>query len=224
MVAKKAAAIKAVAYIENGMTIGLGTGSTAAFAIEAIGEKIRQGLNVQAVASSLSSETMARAQGIDIISFDKLEYLDLSIDGADEVDEHANLIKGGGGALLREKIIAANSKRYIVIVDESKLVKKLGKFPLAIEILSFAHELTLKNIEKLEAKTIIRQVNGKPFITDNGNLIADADFFPIEDPLGLDAALHAIPGVIETGIFTHQLVERVIVGYENGKAEERLVN
>jgi len=146
---KKIAAGKAIGYIRGGMTLGLGTGSTAYWAIQGIGEMVKQGLSVKAVATSEQSEALARELNIPIIPFAEVDQLDITIDGADEVDKELNLIKGGGGALLREKIVAAVTKFYIIIVDESKLVDTLGKFPLPVEIASFAWELTMRKLAAL---------------------------------------------------------------------------
>ena len=221
MNAKKIAAEQAVEEIKDGMTVGLGTGSTAYWAIEKIGEKVRQGWQIQAIATSAKSEEQAKQLHIPIASFADITHIDITIDGADEVDENKNLIKGGGGALLREKIIASNSHKLYIVVDESKLVKQLGRFRLPVEIVPFAHELTLKKIQSLGGQPIIRNVSGKSFITDNGNLIADCDFYPVTDPSALNMQLHMIPGVVETGLFLHSMVHSVIVGYEDGKVEVR---
>ena len=140
MIAKQMAAEHAVQYVTDDMTVGLGTGTTSAFAIKAIGQKIQQGLNVKAVASSIESEQLAKDAGITIVPFSHINIIDIYIDGADEVDEDLNLIKGGGGALLREKILAFNSKQFVVIVDEHKMFKQLGKFPLPVEVTPFALE------------------------------------------------------------------------------------
>lgn len=219
MNAKKIAAERAVEEIKDGMIVGLGTGSTAYWAIQKIGEKVQQGLQIQAVATSTKSEEQARQLHIPIVSFSDITHIDITIDGADEVDENKNLIKGGGGALLREKIIASNSRQLYIVVDESKLVQRLGHFRLPVEIIPFAHELTLKKIQALGGNPIIRNISGKDFITDNGNLIADCNFYPIKDPATLNMQLHLIPGVVETGLFLHAMVHAVIVGYEKGDAK-----
>ena len=213
---KKLVADKAVEYVQDGMTVGLGTGSTAYCVIEKLGEKVAAGLNIKAVASSKTSEEQARGLNIPIIPFSEVAQIDLNIDGADEVDELHNLIKGGGGALLREKIIAYHSKKFIVVVDESKLVERLGSFPLPVEIISFALELTIRQIEELGCNPVIRKKEGKQFTTDNGNLIVDCHFNRIEFPLTLNNQLHHIPGVVETGLFLNTMVETVLVGYSNG--------
>lgn len=219
MDAKRIAAEKAVEHLKDGMVVGLGTGSTASWAIRKIGENVKLGLNINAVASSLQSENLARSLSIPIHPLSTLLTIDLTIDGADEVDPAKNLIKGGGGALLREKILAYNSKEFIVIVDESKLVQKLGKFPLPVEITPFARELTLKQLQALGCKPVLRKSNGENFFTDNGNLIADCNFYPIEDPAALDIKLKMIPGVVETGLFLNTKVTSILAGYHTGEVK-----
>jgi ribose 5-phosphate isomerase A len=217
MNAKQIAAEKAVTYVKDGMTVGLGTGTTALFAIAAIGKLIKDGLSVNAVASSTRSEELAKNAGIQMMSFSEIKKIDLYIDGADEVDKDCNLVKGGGGALLREKILAFNSNEFLVIVDQSKLVEQLGKFPLAVEITPFAFELTLKHLENSGCTPIIRKKNEQHYITDNGNLIADCAFNKISDVDQLNLWINAIPGVVENGLFPQSLVAQIIVGYENGE-------
>jgi ribose 5-phosphate isomerase A len=219
MNAKGLAAEHAVKLIQEGMTVGIGTGSTAAFAIDAISKRIRGGLSIKAVASSVRSEELAKGAGIKLISFSEVEHIDLYIDGADEVDRDQNLIKGGGGALLREKILAFNSKEFIVIVDSSKLVPHLGKFLLPVEVIPFAMELTVRQLQKLGCTVIIRQNNDKPYITDNGNLIVDCDFKKIEQVERLHDSINSIPGVVENGLFLKTLVSKVIVGHERGEVQ-----
>ena len=213
---KQIAAEKAVESIEDGMIVGLGTGSTAYWAIQKIGERVREGLNIQAVASSTISEDLANELGIPIIPFADVETIDLTIDGADEVDANLQLTKGGGGALLREKLLAANSRRFIVIVDESKVVDTLGAFPLPVEIVPFAHELTVRKLKSLGCELTIRQKDGVNFITDNGNLIADCRFGSITDPVTLHTQLNLIPGVVENGLFVG-LTSQLIVGHSDGR-------
>lgn len=219
MDAKKIAAEKAVSFIEDGMTIGLGTGTTAYWAIQKIAERVQEGLNIKAVASSVQSEDMAKNLGISIIPFSSIDTIDLTIDGADEVDLKKNLIKGGGGALLREKIIAYNSQQFYVIVDESKKVNVLGHFPLPVEIAPFAFELTLQQLKKMDCEVTLRIKDGNIFETDNGNFIADCQFNKIPDPDGLNTLLNSLPGVLETGLFVHTMVHSVIVGYTSGQVE-----
>lgn len=216
--AKKAAAEKAVALVKPQMLVGLGTGSTALYAIEALGKRVQKGETINAVASSVASEQKAREAGINIVPFDNVTAIDIYIDGADEVDEQKNLIKGGGGALLREKILAHNSKQFVVIVDETKLVKQLGRFHLPVEIVPFAYSLTMANIGKLGSTPQLRMKDGKPFVTDNGNYIVDGDFGLIYDPVALNESLHSIPGVVEIGLFAATMVNTIFVGTASSSA------
>jgi ribose 5-phosphate isomerase A len=224
MDAKKAVAEKAVELIEEGMTVGLGSGSTAALAIERLGEKVKQGLNIRAVASSRKSEELARKLSIPVFDPSAIDVIDIAIDGADEADTRGNLIKGGGGSLLREKIIAFASRQFHVMVDDSKLVEVLGRFPLPVELTPFAAGLTLKHITALGAEPVIRNAGAQPFISDNGNLIADCRFPSIADPAWLDVKLRMIPGVVETGLFSARVVTSILVGYANGEVKQVMVN
>lgn len=217
MNAKKAAAEKAVEAIENGMIVGLGTGSTAKYAIEKIGERIAsEHLQIHAIATSTGSEILARQVHIPIISFAEIDIIDLTIDGADEVDENLNLIKGGGGALLREKIVASNSKKMIVVADDSKLVKQLGNFPLPVEVIPFGFEVVMKKLEKLGCQPSLRMKDNKAYITDNGNYIIDCAFNKINEPSTLHDQINAIVGVVENGLFIH-LADKVIASSPDGK-------
>lgn len=220
MNAKQAAAEQAVEQVEDGMIVGLGTGTTSVYAIRRLGERVAAGLRIQAVASSAHSEALARELGIAIIPFASVEEIAITIDGADEVDDGHNLIKGGGGALLREKILAANSKRLVIIVDESKLVRTLGKFPLPVEITPFAYELTLRRLAALNCEPQLRaNPQGETFVTDNGNYIADCSFAAIADPERLSPRIHAIPGVVEHGLFV-KMAAAVIVGSDDGTTRQ----
>lgn len=216
---KKLAAEAAVEYIKDGMTVGLGTGSTAYWAIKAIGARVKNGLRIKGIATSKQSEALAAEEGIELTTFEETKTLDITIDGADEVDQEMNLIKGGGGALLREKIVASATSHYIIVADETKLVSPLGKFPLPVEIILFGWELTVSQIEALGCTVKIRQQDGKPFITDNGNYIADSYFGSIPEPGKLTASLNAIPGVVENGLFVGK-AELVIVGQPDGTVRE----
>ncbi|MFD0679786.1 MULTISPECIES: ribose-5-phosphate isomerase RpiA [unclassified Paenibacillus] len=218
MNSKKLAAEKAVEFIEDGMTVGLGTGSTAYWAIQKIGERIKEGLSIQAAASSVGSEDLAKQLGIPLIPLANLDLIDITIDGADEVDNNLNLIKGGGGALLREKIIASNSKKFIVIIDESKQVDQLGRFRLPVEIVPFASNLTINKLRELECDPQVRSLNNKPYITDNGNLIIDCDFGKIPNPEALNGQINLIPGVVENGLFI-QMASLVVVGFNDGSVK-----
>src|SRR5579872_5109236 len=196
---KKIAAGKAIEYIRNGMTLGLGTGSTAYWAIQGIGDQVKKGLSVRAIATSMQSEALARELYIPIVSFSEIDHIDITIDGADEVDQQLNLIKGGGGALLREKIVAAATKFYIIIVDESKLVETLGKFPLPVEVAPFGWEWTQRRLKNLECTPRMRMADGKPFLTDNSHYILDCSFDRIANPAQLHEQVNAITGVMENG-------------------------
>jgi ribose 5-phosphate isomerase A len=219
MNSKQIAADKAVSFIESGMIVGLGTGTTAYWAIERLGEKVKnKELNIKAIATSTGSEKQARAVGIPILSFAEIDQIDITIDGADEADEKLNLIKGGGGALLREKIVASNSKQLIIIADESKLVKHLGKFSLPVEVVVFGWEKTFTKLQSLGCIPKMRMENNKPYITDNSNYIIDCAFGEILDPAALHEKINAIVGVVENGLFIN-LASKLIAGYNNGEVK-----
>ena len=221
---KQIAGETAAAFIKDGMNVGLGTGSTAFFAIQKIGQRIKdEGLKLKCIATSDESEKLARALNIPIYDFDEIKKLDITIDGADEVDKNFNLIKGGGGALLREKIIAYITKHYIIITDESKVVDTLGKFHLPIEVVQFGWQITFDHLQHLGCIPALRKKNGETFITDNGNYILDCDFKKIENPETLQAAIHAVPGVVEVGLFINR-TNTLIVGHSNGKVDTIEVN
>lgn len=213
---KKIAAGKAIEYIRNGMTLGLGTGSTAYWAIQGIGNMVKEGLSVRAVATSVQSDSLARELGIPMVPFAEIDSIDITIDGADEVDQDLNLIKGGGGALLREKIVAAATKFYIIIVDESKLVSYLGKFPLPVEVAPFAWELTEKRLKLLGGVPKMRMTaEGKPYLTDNSHYILDCSFVEIRDPQTLHRQVSDITGVMEDGFFIG-MADIVVAGSPSG--------
>ena len=219
MDAKRNAAERAVDYIQDGMIVGLGTGSTAYWAIQKLGYKVQEGLNIKAIATSVQSEKLAKELGIPIITFSEINEIDITIDGADEVDPNLHMIKGGGGALLREKIVAAASKQFIVVVDESKLVNCLGTFPLPIEIVKFGFELTIKKLQLLECEPRLRKKENKAYVTDNGNYIVDCHFNRIENPEELHNRLNLLPGIVDNGLFVN-MTRKVIVGYRNGDIKE----
>lgn len=204
---KRAAAAKALEYVEDGMKLGLGTGTTAEAFLDVLAPRVRGGLTITGVATSNRTAEKARALGITIAELDAVGDLDLVIDGADETDHDLNLIKGGGGAHLIEKIVACAAKRMVVIADGSKLVKTLGKFPLPVEVVQFGHITTARRIAKAAASLhhsitpVLRQKDGATFITDSGNYIYDCAFGSIADPARLAVALSVIPGVVEHGLF-----------------------
>ncbi len=202
--AKKRVALEAVKHVKDGFVVGLGSGSTAAYVIQEIGRLMRQdGLRVLGVPSSSQAMILAVRSGIPLTSLDEYPVLDLAIDGADEVDKKLNMIKGGGGALTREKIVASVAKQVVIIADEKKLVEKLGSFGVPVEVLPFALATATAGIQKLGGKPLLREGNGKvgAVVTDNGNYIVDVDFGAIADAEKLNQDLKLIPGVIETGLF-----------------------
>lgn len=205
---KQQAAEAAMLHVEPGMKLGLGTGSTAAKFVALLGAKVKAGLDVVCVPTSEATRAQAAALGIPLSTLDETPYLDLTVDGADEIDAELRLIKGGGGALLREKIVAVASQRVIIIADHTKRVETLGKFPLPVEVVQFGVNATKDMVESLAADcgcegpiTLRQGADGKPFITDNGNYILDCAFGAIEDPDELEDALKLIPGVVENGLF-----------------------
>jgi ribose 5-phosphate isomerase A len=219
MEAKRVAAERAIDYIHDNMIVGLGTGSTAYWAIQKLGLKVQDGLNIRAIATSIQSEELAKKLGIPLITFSEIQEIDMTIDGADEVDHYLNLIKGGGGALLREKIVAAASKQFIVVVDESKIVNHLGRFPLPVEIIKFGNEVTTRKLRQLGCEPRLRISNDKTYETDNGNYIVDCHFNIIDNPQELHNKINLIPGVVDNGLFVN-MTRKVIVGYQDGGVKE----
>ncbi len=215
--AKRNAALRAVSYVKNNLIVGLGTGSTTNFAIDFIGEKMKHGLKINAVPTS--EKTQVRAMKLGIPLLENFEKIDVTVDGADEVDRHGNLIKGGGGALTREKIVAAATRKEIIIVDESKLVNKLGRFPLPVEVLPFGWKFVQKAIEGLGCSIQLRRQGKQIYVTNNGNYILDCQFGEINDPENLSGEINTIPGVVENGLFCG-LTDLVIVGSSGGETRD----
>ena len=212
---KRDAARSAVQEIESGMVIGLGTGSTSYYALEAIAELIENNSlrNIVGIATSTKTAETARRLGLTLSNFETHPFIDMTIDGADEVEAGGNLIKGGGGALLREKIVAEASRRLVIIVDESKLSQKLGIHrPVPIEVVPFGQQPVKAYLESLGARVEVRAVAGKEFTTDQGNRILDAYFEPIEDPHELGAKLSRRAGVVEHGLFLDIADEIIVAG------------
>ncbi|MGG3466262.1 ribose-5-phosphate isomerase RpiA [Neobacillus pocheonensis] len=198
---KKEVGERAVEYVKDGMIVGLGTGSTVLFTISKLGELVQQGLSIKGIPTSKQTEKLATEVGIPLVSFKEIDQIDVAIDGADEVNRDLALIKGGGGALLREKIIAKAANTFIVVADPHKIVDKLGGFPLPVEVVPFGHEMTKKYILELGCSPQLRQKDGIPFRTDNGNFIFDCSFPDITHPGDLERDLNMIPGVVENGLF-----------------------
>lgn len=205
---KLLAAEHALKFVQSGMKLGLGTGSTAAKFVDLLGEKVKGGMNVVCVPTSEATRAQAASLGISLTTLDQTPQLDLTVDGADELDGELRLIKGGGGALLREKIVAVASQRVVIIADHSKRVEMLGKFPLPVEVVPFGLEASRLMIGELAADVglegtiaLRKTPAGNPFVTDNGNHILDCSFGEIDDPEALEDALKLIPGVVESGLF-----------------------
>ncbi len=215
---KKLAGEKAVSFIEKGMIVGLGTGSTVAYFIDALIEQFRKGLQIQVVPSSQRSLEQARVGGLPLIDINALHTIDITVDGADEVDPNKKMIKGAGGAFLMEKIVASMSREMIVIIDESKLVLKLGQAPLPVEIIPFGYTATVHKLELLGYRGVIRKnKDGSFYITENHNLIYLIHFNPdhLHDPYFDHQQIISIPGVVETGFF-FDLAGRIIIGFKDG--------
>src|SRR5207248_8846655 len=218
---KQIAARAAADLVEAGNIVGLGSGSTAAYAIRFLAERVRQGLKIVGIPTSQQTKHLAEQLGIPLATLDEHPVIDIDIDGADEIDPQLNLIKGGGGAFLREKIIASISRRFIVIGDSAKPVQRLGKFPLPVEVIPFAQSLIKTNIETLGAKVKLRQyAYGNPYVTDEGHHILDCTFGEIADPPALAQKLCNIPGVVEHGLFIG-MAEMAIVGKDGRVVEVR---
>lgn len=211
---KQIAGEKAVEFIKEGMTIGLGTGSTVYYTIMKLGELVRNGLRIIAVSTSEKTTKLAEAQGIKISDINDVEKIDLTIDGADEVDLYFNGIKGGGGALLYEKIVALNSEKVIWVIDSSKLVDQLGKFPLPVEVVRFGSQKTFDRFTALGFNPVLRMNNQFPYVTDSGNYIIDLHLSRIENAMKLEQIIDSIPGVVECGLFIG-IVDLIIVGENN---------
>jgi len=211
---KKIAGERAAEFIENGMTVGLGTGSTVFYAIKKLGQMVREGLKIQAVSTSDATSELSESLNIKIISIEEINKIDITLDGADEVDKNFNGIKGGGGALLFEKIVALISKNNIWIVDSGKLVDKLGRFPLPIEVIPFGYKRVYDLLDLMKLNPVLRKIGEKIYITDSGNYIIDLHLKEINNSVKLNQELKQITGIIETGLFI-DIADIVIVGKNN---------
>ena len=229
--ARHGAATKALdQFVHNGLKIGLGSGSTAGIFVRALGERVnRDGLRISATATSSGTTEIARLAGLELSNLNAIGELDVTVDGADEIDHNFNMIKGGGACLLWEKIVARSSKQVITICDETKIVATLGQFPLAVEVVQFGYQQTQRVIKSLLANLAagneisLRQVDGQPLITDSGNFILDCHCRQIADPSALENALNNIPGVVDNGLFTRE-ASAMVVGRADGSATVTMRN
>lgn len=212
---KQRSAEGACEYVKDGMIVGLGTGSTAEFAVKKIGELVRNGLSIRGIPTSDSTKILAESEGIPLIDFSETMFIDLTIDGADEIDANLNMIKGGGAALLREKIVASASREEIIIVSVSKLVQQLGAFPLPVEVIPFGWQVVFNQLESLQGNPELRLKQGQPSVTDQGNFIVDCHFRKIENPEQLEQNLNMIPGVVENGLFINLCTRMIMADGEN---------
>jgi ribose 5-phosphate isomerase A len=225
---KRESARRALDYVKPGMKLGLGTGSTAAHFVDLLGEKIRGGLRVVGVPTSEATRRQAESLGIPLTTLEETPELDLTVDGADELDSSLNLIKGGGGAHLREKIVASASKKMIVVADESKAVAQLGRFPLPVEVVDFGIEATRRAIATVAAGAgcrgelkLRKKADGHVFVTDQGHVILDAHFGRIPDAAALAKGLAQVPGVVEHGLFIGLATRAILAGSEGIRVMER---
>jgi ribose 5-phosphate isomerase A len=212
---KRRAAERALEFVHDGNVVGLGTGSTAKFAIEGIARRVKEGLSVTGVATSIATERLAKELGITVIPLNEAGVIDVTLDGADEVDPAFNMIKGGGGALTREKLVALSSAKRVMLVDDSKLVQRLGETrQLPVEVLPFASALSARLLENLGSVASLRGGPTAPFVTDNGNHILDCAFGPIEDAPALEKRIKLLPGVIESGLFIG-IADVLVIAFED---------
>jgi ribose 5-phosphate isomerase A len=213
---KAEAARKSLDYVEDGMVVGLGTGSTAKYVLEFLGNRVREGLRIRGIPTSKASAALAASLKIPLTTLNEVEFIDVTIDGADEVGPGLSLIKGGGGALLHEKIVATSSKRLVIVADQHKRVEQLGLFPLPVEVIQFAAAPVRRRLQQLGANPKLRKgEDGSPYITDEGNFIFDCSYGRIPNPLEVAQAIKSITGVVEHGLFLG-LASVVILAGESG--------
>ncbi|AUJ24812.1 ribose-5-phosphate isomerase RpiA [Virgibacillus dokdonensis] len=217
---KQIVAHAALSYVQSGMTLGLGTGSTIHYFLEELKRCVREGLHIQGIPTSKQTEKLAEEYGIPLTDFSEVTKIDVSIDGADEFDPDFQLIKGGGGSLVREKIVAEAADKRIVIVDNTKRVDKLGRFPLPVEVVPFGWQKTASYLESFGCAPVLRKVNQQPFVSDNGNYILDCAFGSIEHPKILHEQLKQLVGVVETGLFIN--MTDIVLMAKNGVVERQI--
>ncbi|MDG5472242.1 ribose-5-phosphate isomerase RpiA [Jeotgalibacillus sp. ET6] len=212
---KQNAGEKAASFVQDGMIVGLGSGSTMYWMIKKLGEMVHNGLTIQGIPTSLQTEKWAKEFGVPLTSFAQNPVIDLAIDGADEIDPEFRLIKGGGGSLVREKVVAAAAEKCIIAADESKVVSVLGTFPLPVEVVPFGFEATALQLRKLGCYPKVRKKGNERVSTDNGNFILDCSFTRIEDPVSLHHKIKLLTGVVDTGLFLN-MADAVIIGNQRG--------
>jgi ribose 5-phosphate isomerase A len=217
---KQLVAKQAAQLVQNNMTVGIGSGSTIYYLIHELGKQVKKGLFFRAIPTSKKTAALAAAENIPLAELNAVDYIDLTIDGADEIDASLQLIKGGGGALLQEKMVAAASRELLILADYTKLVQHLGKFPLPLEVIPFGWKQVQKALrETYQIEAVLRmQENGQPFISDHGHYILDCPFEQIENPDILSYDLNAIPGVVDNGLFIN-MADLALIGYPDGKTE-----
>ncbi len=218
---KQLSAEAACDYVKDGMIVGLGTGTTAEFAVRKIGKLVREGLSIRGIPTSNRTKELAEAEGIPLIDFSESMFIDLTIDGADEIDGNLNMIKGGGAALLQEKIVASVSKAEIIVVNRTKLVDQLGAFPLPVEVIPFGWQVVFNQLESLHGNPDLRLNKGQPQVTDQGNYIIDCHFRKIEIPKLLEHQLNMIPGVVENGLFINLCTKMILADGEQLIVKDR---
>ena len=218
---KQLSAKAACNYVKDGMIVGLGTGTTAEFAVRKIGKLVRNGLSIRGIPTSNRTKELAEAEGIPLIDFSESMFIDLTIDGADEIDGNLNMIKGGGAALLQEKIVASVSKAEIIVVNRTKLVDQLGAFPLPVEVIPFGWQVVFNQLESLHGNPDLRLNKGQPQVTDQGNYIIDCHFRKIENPKLLEHQLNMIPGVVENGLFINLCTKMILADGEQLIVKDR---
>ena len=218
---KQLSAEAACNYVKDGMIVGLGTGTTAEFAVRKIGKLVRNGLSIRGIPTSNRTKELAEAEGIPLIDFSESMFIDLTIDGADEIDGNLNMIKGGGAALLQEKIVASVSKAEIIVVNRTKLVDQLGAFPLPVEVIPFGWQVVFNQLESLHGNPDLRLNKGQPQVTDQGNYIIDCHFRKIENPKLLEHHLNMIPGVVENGLFINLCTKMILADGEQLIVKDR---
>ena len=218
---KQLSAEAACDYVKDGMIVGLGTGTTAEFAVRKIGKLVRDGLSIRGIPTSNRTKEIAEAEEIPLIDFSESMFIDLTIDGADEIDGNLNMIKGGGAALLQEKIVASVSKAEIIVVNRTKLVDQLGAFPLPVEVIPFGWQVVFNQLESLHGNPDLRLNKGQPQVTDQGNYIIDCHFRKIENPKLLEHQLNMIPGVVENGLFINLCTKMILADGEQLIVKDR---